>query len=305
MPEVRLPASLDAIPSRGVPPVSVVVRARDEARALGRTLDALGGQDVPSEVIVVDSGSRDHTVEIAAQRGAGVLHSEAAPFSFGAALNQGAAAARAPVVVALSAHAVAPDRGWLGRVLATMADPAVACCCGERRGPDGRLLAGALRQDAALLAARPYWGYSNGAGAFRAELWRRRGFREDLPGSEDREWSRWALAGGMLCVVDPALVVDHDHSRDPLPACFRRYAREHRGFAMYLPDLEPYPAPAALAEWWHDQGHHRTRARARLDPRRVARLTGKWWGRRTVPAPRATTPDPPPPSRPSPPPPGA
>lgn len=303
MPESRVPAS--CAPSRGRPPVSVVVRARDEASAIGRTLDALAGQDVASEVIVVDSGSRDHTVEVAAERGAGVLHCEPARFSFGRALNQGAAAARAPVVVALSAHAVPPDPGWLGRVLAVMADPGVACCCGERRGPDGRPLAAALRQDAALLEAQPYWGYSNGAGAFRSELWRRRQFREDLPGSEDREWSRWALAGGMLCVVDPGLVVDHDHSRDPLPACFARYAREHRGFAMYLGGLEPYPARAAVTEWWRDSGHHRSRARARLDPRRMARLAGKWWGRRSVPVPSPAVTDPPPPVPPARPHPGA
>jgi hypothetical protein len=35
-----------------------------------------------------------------------------------------------------------------------------------------------------------------------------------------------------------------------------------------------------LGMWWGDQGWHRSRTRARLDPRRAARLAGKWAGRR-------------------------
>jgi hypothetical protein len=165
-------------------------------------------------------------------------------------------------------------------MVAPFADPAVACAYGERRGAGGAPLHRAVRQDAALLALDPYWGYSNSAGAFRAELWRERPFREDLPGTEDREWSRWALSGGRACVLDPALAVEHDHSREPLRACFERYEREHRGFAMFLDDLPPYGARDALAEWWGERGWHRSRARARLDPRRMARLAGKWAGRR-------------------------
>ncbi len=273
-----MPAS--AVQPTGLPAASVVVRAHDEAAEIGRTLERLAVQDIAHEVIVVDSGSRDHTREIARDRGAGVIELEPETFSFGRALNRGAELARAPVLIALSAHARPPDRGWLRRMLAAFEDPAVACCSGERRGPDGRPLAGPLRQDAALLAANPYWGYSNSAGALRTGLWRERPFREDLPGSEDREWSMWALGRGFVCVLDPALLVEHDHSRDPLRACFARYAREHRGFVMFVPGLEPYRLRDALAEWWGDQGQHRSRLRARLDPRRIARLLGKWWGRR-------------------------
>jgi rhamnosyltransferase len=259
---------------------SVVIRARDEAGAIGRTLDALAGQSAKHEVIVVDSGSRDRTPAIARERGARVLELSAERFTYGRALNLGTAEAAAPVVVALSAHAVPRDPGWLERMVEWFGDAAVACAYGEVRGEDGAPLNGAVRQDAASLERNPYWGYSNSAGGFRAELWRERPFREDMPGTEDREWSLWALRGGRVCVLDPALAVEHDHSREPLGAGFRRYEREHRGFAMFLPDLPPYRLRDAVAEWWSDRGWHRSRARARLDPRRMARLAGKWWGRR-------------------------
>jgi rhamnosyltransferase len=201
-------------------------------------------------------------------------------FTFGGALNHGAAACSGEVIVSLSGHAFPPDAGWLERMTAWFDDPAVACAFGDARGADGRPLDGPVRQDAAMLRAAPHWGYSNGAGAFRAGLWRRRGFRDDMPGTEDREWSLWAMeAHGAVCLVDPALVVEHDHSRDSLRECFARYEREARGFRMFL-DLPPYGGRDAAREWWSDQGWHRSSARARLDPRRAARLAGKWWGHR-------------------------
>ncbi len=258
---------------------SVVIRARDEAGAIGRTLDLLAAQTVDHEVIVVDSGSHDATPDIARRHGAAVIDLAPDRFTYGHALNLGAQRAAAPVVVALSAHAFPPDPGWLERMVAWFDEASVACAYGEARDEAGGALAGPVRQDAGMLARNPFWGYSNSAGGFRRDLWRERPFREDLPGTEDREWSGWALERGSVCVLDPALAVEHDHSREPLRACFRRYEREARGFSMFL-DLPPYRARDALAEWWGDQGWHRSRARARLDPRRLARLAGKWWGRR-------------------------
>lgn len=257
----------------------MIIRARDEAKSIGTTLDLLAAQTVAHEVVVVDSGSSDGTQAIARAGGAHLVELPAEDFTFGRALNIGVRAAHAPVVVALSAHAFPRTAEWLERMVSHFDDPAVACASGEAVDERFRPLPGPVRQDLARLEAWPFWGYSNAAGGFRASLWARRPFREDLPGTEDREWSRWALGEGHVCVLDPALAVDHDHSRDSLRVCFERYRREHAGFAAFL-DLPPYGVGELALEWWSDQGGHRSRARARLDPRRAARLAGKWWGRR-------------------------
>jgi rhamnosyltransferase len=263
---------------------SVVIRARDEAAAIGETLALLAAQTFDHEVVVVDSGSRDATVSIAHEHGARVLTLPPDRFTYGRALNVGAEAATDPdVIVALSAHAFPRDPEWLARLVAHFdGDDRVACACGWPRGPDGAPLTEPVRQDAEMIARNVEWGYSNAAGGFRAALWRARPFREDLPATEDREWSRWALQHGHVFVADPALLVDHDHSEDSLRECFDRYAREHRGFAMFVQDLPPYRLRDAAGEWWSDQGWHRSHARARLDPRRAARVAGKWWGRRAA-----------------------
>lgn len=246
---------------------SVVIRVRDEADALRRLRVVLARQTEPHEVIVVRDGrSRDaEPADVVAD-----------PFSFGGALNLGAERASAEVVVALSAHALPRDDAWLGRMIAAFEDPAVACAFGPSHDWSGAPLRAPVRQDAVLALKHPRWGYSNGAGAFRRSLWARRPFRDDMPGSEDREWALWALQGGFAALLDPALAVDHDHSRDGIVDSFRRYEREARGDAMFL----PLPPHRPLHEWWTDQGWHRSKARARLDPRRAARLAGTWWGRR-------------------------
>lgn len=262
------------------PAVSVIVRARDEAPSIGRCLGLVGAQAGVGrpEVVVVDNGSRDGTAEIAAAAGARVVELAREEFTFGRALNIGASVATGEVLVALSAHAFPVEAGWLRRVVRTLEDPGVACASGDAYGPDGQALTGPVRQDLALARRRPEWGYSNAAGGFRAALWRERGFREDLPGSEDREWSWYWLARGMECVIDPALVVRHDHTHDPLREIFRRARREAEGLALAG---APLPSgPGALArEWWSDLRWYDSPARARLSHRRAARLLGSYAGR--------------------------
>jgi rhamnosyltransferase len=262
--------------------ITVIVRARDEAASIDRCLSLVDSQVLTGlsvEVVVVDSGSRDETVAIARRHDARVIELPPEAFTFGGALNLGAANARGALLVALSAHAFLPDPEWLARLVGPFADPRVACACGADHGPDDAPLVGRITQDAGLARRRPEWGYSNSAGAFRAELWRRRPFRADLPASEDKEWAWHWLGQGYVCVVDSALSVDHDHTRDSLPDIYRRGKREAVGIGAFL-QRPAYGPRELIHEWWFERGWHRTRLRARLSGRRAARLLGVCAGRR-------------------------
>lgn len=105
-----------------MPEVSVVVAARDAEETLGATLDALAAMEgaPPHEVLVVDNGSRDGTATLATdhpltprvlrrRRGAGP----------GAARNDGARAARAPVIAFTDADC-APVPSWLAEGVAAL-----------------------------------------------------------------------------------------------------------------------------------------------------------------------------------------
>lgn len=267
----------------GSPPAaSVVIRAKDEAESIGRVLETIAAQDLGDrevEVIVVDSGSADRTREIARDHGARVLSIPAEEFTFGGALNTGCEAARGAIIVALSAHAIPRDDNWLAGMLACFEDDAVACVYGCDNAPQGGALEGRLVQDRALAERFPFWGYGNGAGAFRATLWRERPFRSDMPGTEDREWAWYWLQRGHVAVVDPDLRVDHDHSHDPLADVFRRYRREWRGYTMYL-DMPRYGVRELVRDWWRDWWPWPSRLRACLSPQRNARLLGTYVGLR-------------------------
>jgi rhamnosyltransferase len=274
--------SLDTIRAVSAPDISVIVRARDEERSIGRCLELVGRQRTDGlgvETIVVDTGSTDRTVAIATASGARIVRTDPARFSFGGALNLGAANARAPVLVALSADAFATDPDWLARLAGHLGDSQVACASGEWWSPQGRRLHALIRQDLSLAERYPRWGYSNGAGGFRADLWRRRPFREDLPGCEDQDWALHWLRAGYVCVIDPDLAVEHDHSHDRLADIYRRARREAHGFAMFL-GADAYGPHELAHDWWSDRRFYDSRLRALFSHRRAVRLLGAYAGSR-------------------------
>jgi rhamnosyltransferase len=263
--------------------VRVVIRAKDEAAKIGSTLARVNAQTLAgqAEVVVVDSGSRDRTVEIARAAGARLIQIPAESFTYGGSLNTGCEGTEAPFVVALSAHAFPTDERWLERLLQPFSDERVACACGYVMGPHRQPLAGRLVQDLELAQLNPFWGYSNSSGAFRTELWRERPFREDMVGTEDKEWAWHWLQRGKLVVVDPALATQHSHHDEGPLAVYRRAFNEWAGYADFL-ELEPYGARDLMEEWWHELDGYRSRLRARIGWRRAAKLLGKWRGRTRV-----------------------
>jgi glycosyltransferase involved in cell wall biosynthesis len=260
--------------------VRVVVRAKDEAGRIGLTLERLAAQTAAAsaEVVVVDSGSRDGTVDIARRAGARVIEIPPESFTYGYSLNVGCADADTPLLAALSAHAPPRDDSWLARLLEPFGDERVACACGFSKAPDGGTLRSPFVQDAAHARAHPFWGYSNSAGAFRAELWREHPFREDLPGTEDKEWAWHWLQHGKLVVVDPSLATEHSHRDEGPVRSFRRARSEWEGYSSFL-DLPPYRLSDAVRDWWTLQDGYPSHLRARIGWRRAVRLAGTWRGR--------------------------
>ncbi|MFL5845926.1 MAG: glycosyltransferase family 2 protein [Solirubrobacteraceae bacterium] len=266
------------------PRVSVVIRAKNEAPSIGRTLDLLASQTVAADtqIIVVDSGSTDGTVDIVRGRaGVELIEIPAASFTYGGSLNTGAERAAAPIVVALSAHSFPKDDGWLARMLDAMADENVACASGQGIDAHGRPIDGIVRQDLSLAHAHPFWGYSSHAGGFRADLWREYPFRTDMGANEDKEWCWHWLARGRVAALGPGLTVDHSHGRDPLREQYDRSLREWEWAGEYT-DVEPQTPLGVIREWWTDLEKYPNHRRARLAPRRFARLAGAYRGRRAA-----------------------
>ncbi len=215
-----------------MPAVSIVLRARDEAERLAEVLRALAAQSLAdAEWILVDDGSTDDTVPVALAAGARVIEAGPPPFSYGRALNAGFAAARAPVGVALSAHATPATCGWLEALLAPLAQPGVAASFGPewpRPGADAVVRRGLRRRYAGLpahtLTPHARLSFGNANAAVRLDVWRGLRFDESLPYAEDLDWSLRAMAAGHRIVFTPRAAVYHSHRDSPQIAYRRGYA---------------------------------------------------------------------------------
>lgn len=99
------------------PVCSIVIRAYNEGKHITRLLDGIKHQSIQEvQVIVVDSGSTDQTVEIAQQYVAQVKKIKPHDFTFGRSLNMGIKSTQADIVVIASAHVYPVYPDWLEKI---------------------------------------------------------------------------------------------------------------------------------------------------------------------------------------------
>lgn len=209
--------------------ISIVIRAKNEERDIGTTLQMIGQQVGVSEVetIVVDSGSTDRTVEIVRAFPVHLIQIPPHSFTYGRALNIGIQLARGDFVVSLSAHALPATRDWLANLLRGFQDPNVAAVYGRHlpRENATRLELIGMRLSG-VMSERPRrqthdMMFSNANGAFRRHLVLEHPFDESLPGAEDLAWADWAVRQGWAIYYEPRAAVFHSHG-EPLGQLLRR-----------------------------------------------------------------------------------
>jgi rhamnosyltransferase len=219
-----------------LPLVSILIRTKNEAVFIGKSLDLVANQSVKAhQIIVVDSGSTDETVEIV-QRWPDVnlIQIPAHEFTFGRSLNIGFEAVEGEVVVSLSAHAFPTDQNWLFNLIEHFHDPTVA-------GVYGRQLP---QLDSWPPVQRDYLSFykdktriqtdvanlhdhifSNANSAIRFQCWKHQPFDEMLTGCEDQEWAIAMLTKGFKIIYEPSAAVYHSHN-EPLQKVYQRTYRE-------------------------------------------------------------------------------
>ena len=215
--------------------ISVVIPVKNGGTDLRRCLDAIAAQRAGDEVevVVVDSGSTDGSVEVARASGALVHGIPPAEFNHGGTRNLGVSLARGDVVVFTSQDAHAEDDRWLERLVAPLRDPQVAGAYGRQiahedaspseqffldflYGPTSRV------QRAGARIGPEDTLFSNVNAAIRRDVFDRFPFVDDIVMSEDQEWSARVLKDGFALAYVADAVVRHSHPYT-LRQAFRRF----------------------------------------------------------------------------------
>lgn len=194
--------------------------------------------DVPWEMIVVDSGSTDGTVERVKTWGVRLVEIPPGEFGHGRTRNYAARLADAAYVVYLTQDAIPADETWLAELLRPFADPQVAGVYGrqipkENAHPFERFfLATTYHERREVRRSSPggsgRWRvrdgfFSNVSSAIRREVLLRVPFDETLVMSEDQQWARDAIAAGNCVVYQPTSVVRHSHGYTVAAAMHRSF----------------------------------------------------------------------------------
>jgi rhamnosyltransferase len=219
--------------------ISIVIPVKNGGGDLARCFDGIAAQVVGEEVeiVVIDSGSTDGSVQEARERGAIVREIPAHEFSHGASRNLGASLASGELLVFISQDAYPVDELWLEHLTGPLREeePLVGGIYGRQlphagaRPPERYFLdflygSEPRRQRAAdthELTMQTTL-FSNVNAAMPRSLWERFPFVEDIIMSEDQDWCRRVLLAGFTVVYEPAAAVRHSHNYT-LAGAFRRF----------------------------------------------------------------------------------
>jgi len=217
--------------------LSVLLLTKNGLPDLNRVLPALYEQkDVPPfEVIAIDSGSTDGSVELL--RRFSVRVEQIAPETFHHARTRNLAAelASGEMLVFLSQDATPASSLWLNKLISNFGDPRVGAVYGRqlpRAGSFGE------RQDTldTVYGAQKFVkdpAHRNGLGyrfyhfsdvnaAIRRDVWKASPFPEDMKVFEDLGIAKLILDNGWKIVYEPEAAVFHSHNHSTV-GLFKRY----------------------------------------------------------------------------------
>lgn len=231
------------------PIASVIIPAKNEARRIRSCLDAIFSQEFPGpfEVIVIDSGSSDGTVELLSQYDIRLHQIPPEEFGHGRTRNLGALLARGANLVFLNADATPTSRDWLGHLVGELEPDDVAGVYGRQMaGADGYPMEhffldywyGPRRRIQQMEHGRADLDavfFSTVNCALKRSLWDRFPFSETIVMTEDQYWSRKVIEEGYKLVYAPEAAVWHSHNYTLTKAFRRFFDSGWSSEASYLP----------------------------------------------------------------------
>ena len=208
--------------------VSILIRTKNEERHIGQTLSVIFSQSYKNyEVLIVDSGSTDKTLEIAKDYPVKIFKIRAEDFTWGYSLNYGFQRAKGEYVVCLSAHSLPLSENWLETIISNFNNNNVAAVmCNTLPWPDcnpfdRRGLLKKFNMPKHDLAEGPPFIFGNVSSAIRKSVWEQVHFDEKLRYCEDEDWMRKVRKLHYKVIFEPEARVYHSHN-ETLSQIYRR-----------------------------------------------------------------------------------
>jgi glycosyltransferase involved in cell wall biosynthesis len=228
--------------------MSVVIPVKDGERYLEELLQALAREGI-EQTLVIDSGSRDRSLEIVRAAGVELLEIDPAEFGHGRTRNLGAERTHGELICFLTQDAT-PVPGWAAAYRAVFALPErVGAAYGPHlpRADTSPMIARELTEFFGTFApnGRPVLQragdaafLSNVNACYARACWEQIRFRE-IAYSEDQAFGADLLAADWVKVYQPAAAVLHAHDYGALEF-MRRYFDEYRGLHESTGHVEPF-----------------------------------------------------------------
>ncbi len=198
------------------PPITIVIRTKNEARWIDSCLFAVSQQDYPEfEIVLVDNDSTDGTLDIARKYDIKVLRIPDSEFNYSRALNLGIRAGRGELVAILSGHCIPVNELWLAHLVMNFQDSLTVACYGRQEPlPD---TSPADKRDLWItfgldrkVQKKDYF-FHNANSMIRKSVWEEVPFNEKIHGVEDQDWAKKILNNGSRIVYEPLAAVFHHH----------------------------------------------------------------------------------------------
>lgn len=223
--------------------ISIVFRALNEEKFFEQAILACKSQkldELTMEMVLVDSGSTDRTLEIAQKHNLRVVHIPKSKFSFGRSLNWGCEASTGDYLVFISAHCIPTHDRWLQNLVDPLVQDKAVYSYGRQIGNDynkfseKQLFAKYFPKESAV----PQEGFfiNNANSAIKTQIWKKYRFDVDVTGLEDMVLGKQVVNDGAKIAYVADAPVTHIHE-ETLSQVRRRYYREALTLREVMPEV--------------------------------------------------------------------
>jgi glycosyltransferase involved in cell wall biosynthesis len=176
--------------------LTIVIRTFNSAKTIGRLLSHFSPQN-SVELIIVDSGSTDQTLEIISVCGARIIRLSK-PFHYSKALNVGFSKSSCRWILSISSHCVPVEPDFLRNILGFTVAAPENCVVGygKLNVVPPKAVHPHIVGDLRAFERGSFFPGGNGLAVYRRSAWEAHPFAEDIDTAEDLEWFLWAMRQG-------------------------------------------------------------------------------------------------------------